>query len=137
MRFVGKEAFRGTALTELPDFSCVNKVCSTSFANTPWIQAQFEANGGVAYMGNRAIAADLDVNAPNPLVIKEGTTEIIDDFVQIKEPYYTAEREVVLPQSLRRIGLRAFLALTLQLSICPKGWRLLTASHLMVQKLKE
>lgn len=108
LRFVGKEAFRGTALTELPDFSGLDKICSTSFADTPWIQAQFKANGGVAYMGNRAIAADLDMNAPNPLIIKEGTTEIIDDFVQIKEPYYTAEREVVLPQSLRRIGLRAF-----------------------------
>lgn len=108
LRFIGEEAFRGTALTELPDFSGLDKICSTSFADTPWIQAQFKANGGVAYMGNRAIAADLDVNAPNPLVIKEGTTEIIDDFVQIKEPYYTAEREVVLPQSLRRIGLRAF-----------------------------
>lgn len=108
LRFVGKEAFRGTALAELPDFSGLDKICSTSFADTPWIQAQFKANSGVAYMGNRAIAADLDVNAPNPLVIKEGTTEIIDDFVQIKEPYYTAEREVVLPQSLRRIGLRAF-----------------------------
>ena len=121
LRFVGKETFRGTALTELPDFSCVNKVCSTSFANTPWIQAQFEANGGVAYMGNRAIAADLDVNAPNPLVIKEGTTEIIDDFVQIKEPYYTAEREVVLPQSLRRIGLRAFFGSNITAVNLPEG----------------
>ncbi len=108
LRFVGKEAFRGTALTELPDFSCVDKVCSTSFADTPWIKVRFKLNGGVAYIGNRAIAADLDVNAPNPLIIREGTTEIIDDFVQIKEPNYTAEREVVLPQSLRRIGIRAF-----------------------------
>jgi hypothetical protein len=121
LRFVGKEAFRGTALTELPDFSGLDKVCSTSFANTPWIQAQFEANGGVAYMGNRAIAADLDVNAPNPLVIKEGTTEIIDDFVQIKEPYYTAEREVVLPQSLRRIGLRAFFGSNITAVNLPEG----------------
>lgn len=80
-------------------------------------------------MGNRAIAADLNVNAPNPLIIKEGTTEINDDFALS----YTAKREVVLPQSLRRIGLRAFSAQKLQQSICPKGWRLLTASHLMVQ----
>ncbi len=121
LRFVGKETFRGTALTELPDFSCVDKVCSTSFANTPWIQAQFEANGGVAYMGNRAIAADLDVNAPNPLVIKEGTTEIIDDFARIKELYYTAEREVVLPQSLRRIGIRAFFGSNITAVNLPEG----------------
>ena len=108
LRYVGEEAFRQTNLAELPSFACLDKICSTSFADTPWIQAQFKANSGVAYMGNRAIAADLDFNAPNPLVIKEGTTEIIDGFVQIKEPYYTAEREVVLPQSLRRIGIRAF-----------------------------
>ena len=121
LRFVGKDAFRGTTLTELPDFACVDKVCSTSFADTPWIKAQFKANGGVAYIGNRAIAADLDVNAPNPLVIKEGTTEIIDDFAQIKELYYTAEREVVLPQSLRRIGIRAFFGSNITAVNLPEG----------------
>lgn len=137
LRFVGKEAFRGTALAELPDFSGLDKICSTSFADTPWIQAQFKANGGVAYMGNRAIAADLDMNAPNPLVIKEGTTEIIDDFVQIKEPYYTAEREVVLPQSLRRIGLRAFFGSNITGVNLPEGLEIIDGLALMVQKLKK